>query len=147
MSVVEKEKIEDSRGFGMWVGSKLQNYIGWPGKPEKQTVGLLGHSACCVACTCSDELVWSRSCNSQSSSARAPPVHNLPPTPHLPLLGSAKSIQPLFFREVIPAPSYLQVCVCVSLHSEHIMPRSPDAASKFFSTQQSKWPIPIDGGW
>lgn len=55
LSTIEKEK-NRGRGFGNVGRGKLQNYMDWLENPtEKETFSSLGHCACCVACTCSDE--------------------------------------------------------------------------------------------
>lgn len=62
-----------NRGFGNVGGGKLQNiWIGLENLTEKETFGSLGHCACCVACTCSDEWVWSRLCNPPLAQVQGP---------------------------------------------------------------------------
>lgn len=81
----------------------------------------LGHCACCVACTCSKEWVWSRLCNPPiSSDTGAPPVYTLPlhtcpsqvlPGPSYPY-SSGRSY-------MLPGPShfiYLWAFVCIPIY-------------------------------
>lgn len=99
-----------------WGASCRIMWDGLESLTEKETVGFLGHSACCVACTCSDEWV----CNPPELKCKGPPSSQSPPTPHLPLLGSARSVLAPFFRDVTPAPRpitlqlFTGLCVCVS---------------------------------
>lgn len=87
------------------VRSKESRVICW------SLCGLLGHSACCRACTCLDEWVWSRPWNPPLAHVQGPSSSQSPHTPHLPLSVSAGSGLPLLLTQ-----PYRPILLCCHAH-------------------------------